>query len=56
MDKLTFLGVRYDAELNSKTRGKEIELSTPESLIKVFIIPTDEEAKIAEETYRLCLK
>ncbi len=56
MDKLAFLGVRYDAELNTKTRGKEIELSTPESLVKIFIIPTDEEGKIAEETYRLCLK
>lgn len=56
MDKLAFLGVRYDKELNAKTRGKEMELSTPDSLIKAFVIPTDEEGKIAEETFKLCSK
>ena len=54
MDKLAFLGVRYNKELNGGTRGKEIEISTADSAVKAFVIPTDEEGKIAEETFALC--
>ena len=48
-DKLAFLGVKLDEEKN-KVRGEEIEISTPDSPIKVFVIPTNEELVIARDT------
>ena len=47
---LSFMGVKIDNELNARTRGKEMLLSTPESTVKVVIIPTDEEYMIASDT------
>ncbi len=49
---LGYLGVTLNEE-NNNTRGKEIELSTPESKVKVYIIPTNEELAIARETVEL---
>lgn len=51
-DNLKFMGVKLDAEKNS-TRGQEIEISTPDSKIKVFVIPTNEELVIARDTMNL---
>ena len=48
-DKLAFFGVKLDEEKN-KVRGEEIEISTPDSPIKVFVIPTNEELVIARDT------
>lgn len=50
---LSFLGLTIDNELNAKSRGKEIELSTPESKVKVVVIPTDEEFMIASDTLEI---
>ena len=50
---LEYLGVKHDAELNSKTRGEEIEISTPDSKVRVVVIPTDEELTIASDTVAL---
>lgn len=50
---LEYLGVKYDAELNGKTRGEEIEISTPDSKVRVVVIPTDEELTIASDTVAL---
>lgn len=50
------LGVEIDEELNMKTRGVEALISTPNSKIKVVVIPTDEEVMIARDTYRLCIE
>lgn len=50
---LEYLGVKYDAELNGKTRGEEIEISTPDSKVRVVVIPTDEELTIASDTVSL---
>ena len=50
---LEFLGVKYDAELNARSRGEEIELSTPYSKVRVVVIPTDEELTIASDTVAL---
>ena len=47
---LTFLGIDVDYEINASTRGKEIEISTPKSRVRVCIIPTDEELMIASDT------
>jgi acetate kinase len=47
--QLAFLGIEFDVEKN-KTRGEEIELSTPNSKVRVVVIPTDEEYMIARDT------
>ena len=40
LTKLTYLGVELDKEANKK-RGEEIMISTPDSKVKVFVIPTN---------------
>ena len=50
------LGVKIDKELNYTIHGKECLISTPDSKVKVAIIPTDEEVMIARDAYNLCLK
>ncbi len=49
---LSYLGIEIDPEIN-KIRGEEILLSTPNSSIKVVVIPTDEEYLIASDTMEL---
>ena len=49
---LAFMGVKIDEEKNN-CRGKEVEISTADSAVKVFIIPTDEEMMIAMDTASL---
>ncbi len=49
---LTYLGVVIDAEAN-KGRGENIMISTPESKVKVMVLPTNEELAIARETLAL---
>jgi len=44
------MGVKIDKELNARTRGTETVLSTPDSTVKVVVIPTDEEFMIASDT------
>jgi len=48
-EKLAFLGIKVDEEKNA-IRGEEIEISTPDSKVKVFVIPTNEELVIARDT------
>jgi len=48
-EQLACFGVRIDAEKN-KLRGKQVEISTPDSAIRVFVIPTNEELVIARDT------
>lgn len=49
---LQFLGIEIDAEMNKK-RGEEMYISTPNSKVKVLVIPTNEELAIARETIEL---
>ena len=49
---LTYLGIKFDEEKNI-ARGKEVELSTTESKVRVCVIPTDEELMIASDTLEL---
>ena len=51
-EKLECLGVKLDKEANN-TRGEEIKISTKDSKIDVYVIPTNEELMIAEDTYNL---
>ncbi len=50
---MTYLGIKYDKELNSRTRGEEVEISTPDSKVRVVVIPTDEELTIASDTMEI---
>lgn len=47
---LSFLGIKIDEKLNAKSRGEEVVISTPDSSVKVVVIPTDEEYMIASDT------
>ncbi len=51
-EKLEFMGVKVDVDSNNM-RGEEKEISTPDSKIKVYVVPTNEELMIARETKRL---
>ena len=52
---LEYMGVKVDSEKN-KVRGQEAVVSTDDSKVKVFIIPTNEELMIAMDTAALCQK
>jgi len=49
---LEAIGAKLDLEAN-KVRGEEKEISTPDSKVKIFVIPTNEEIVIARDTMRL---
>ena len=51
-EQLGYLGVSLDEKANEKRR-EEIMISTPDSKVKVFVIPTNEELAIARETLEL---
>ena len=51
-EKLEFMGVKIDVEANN-VRGVEKEISAPDSKVKVYLVPTNEELMIAKETARL---
>jgi len=55
-EHLEFLGVKIDKKLNNKMiRGKEGVVSTQDSKLQVFVIPTNEELVIARDTCRVVL-
>ena len=51
-EKLTFMGVEIDVDANNM-RGEEKVISKPDSKVKVYVIPTNEELMIARETEKL---
>ena len=51
-ENLGYMGVKIDREAN-KCRGKEVKISTPDSGVDIFVIPTNEELAIAQETMAL---
>ena len=51
-ERLSFMGVDIDVEANNM-RGEEKLISKPDSKVKVYVIPTNEELMIAKETLRL---
>ena len=50
---LEFMGIKIDKAVNASVRGKEAVISTPDSKVKVVVIPTDEELMIATDTMAL---
>jgi len=53
-EQLEFMGVDMDVEANN-SRGEEKLISKPESKVKIYVIPTNEELMIAKETKRLVM-
>ncbi len=49
---LTYLGIAIDDEAN-KARGEEVIISTKDSKVPVYVVPTNEELAIARETVGL---
>ena len=49
IERLTTLGIKLDAEANA-ARAVEVVISTPDSPIKVIVVPTHEELVIARDT------
>ena len=49
---LGYLGVKIDPEKNAQ-RGSEIKISTEDSKVQVWVIPTNEELMIAQDTAEL---
>ena len=57
VENLEFMGIKMDEELNyNAPRGEEVEISAKDSKVKLFVIPTDEEMVIAEETLKTIKK
>ncbi len=52
LNKLNILGIKIDEEKN-KIRGQETIITSKESSIPCYVIPTDEELMIARDTYNL---
>ena len=51
-ERLSFMGVDIDVDANNM-RGEEKLISKPDSKVKVYVVPTNEELMIAKETMRL---
>ena len=50
---LSFMGVKLDPEKNNAVHGDEALISTPDSKVQVWVIPTNEELMIAQDTAQL---
>ncbi len=50
---MEYMGIKIDVEKNNQIHGEEAVVSTPDSKVKVVVIPTDEELMIASDTMAL---
>ena len=55
LEKLSVLGIKVDEEANN-VRGVETKITTDDSSVPAYIIPTNEELMIAKDTYSLVLQ
>ena len=53
LEGLECLGIKVDMELNDKTMGEDVIISTPDSKVATVVVTTDEEYVIASDTFRL---
>ena len=55
MEGLEFMGIKFDPEKNkvARTRNMESDISAPDSKVKIFVIPTDEELVMVEDVVTL---
>ena len=54
-DNFTYLGVKLD-DAKNHVRGEEIRISTDDSGVAVYVIPTNEELAIARDTKEIVSK
>ncbi len=52
LEAFAYMGIQVD-ETNNATRGQEIEITTADSSVRAFVIPTNEELLIARDTKAL---
>jgi len=52
LERLSYLGITLNEEANNR-RGNIEEISTADSKVRVFVIPTDEEYMIAKDTMQI---
>ncbi|MGN0691844.1 MAG: acetate/propionate family kinase, partial [Oscillospiraceae bacterium] len=53
---MEYFGIKIDYDLNKATKGTLTKLSTPDSKIEVWVVPTNEELLIARDTLALISK
>lgn len=53
---MTWFGIKLNPTVNNLIHGEEAEITAPDSKVKVFVIPTDEELVIARDVQRLSAK
>lgn len=53
---MEFLGIKLDSAKNKELNSRDAEISTPDSKVKVWIVPTNEELLIARDTRDLVTK
>ncbi|MGN0675638.1 MAG: acetate/propionate family kinase [Oscillospiraceae bacterium] len=53
---MDFFGIKIDNELNKTIHGKLQKISTPDSKVEVWVVPTNEELLIARDTLALISK
>lgn len=56
VSEMEYLGINMDEERNALGSGKETLISTDDSKIPVYVIPTDEELEIAKQTEEIYLE
>ena len=52
-ENLSYMGVKIDADANDGARSSETIISSPDSTVKVALIPTNEELVIARDTMHI---
>ena len=55
-ERLKIFGVKLDKEKNQKIKGIESKISSEDSKVVVYVVPTNEELMIAKETMKLLNK
>lgn len=53
---MSWFGIKLNATVNNLIHGEEAEITAPDSKVKVFVIPTDEEVVIARDVLRMTAK
>lgn len=56
LENMENLGIVLDLKKNDASVGREAEISSPDSPVRVFVIPTDEEMRIAFDSWQLAKK
>ncbi len=56
LSEMEYIGIELDSAKNEAALGKELEITQPDSKVKVIVVPTDEELMIAKDTFNIVSK